>query len=632
GPCYLGVWFGEDYSVCAAYDFSAQKFVIGTNNMEYGSSISDPFASKAYSWTRMSSGNYPLHRFALKIVENTATIYIDGIPMLSYTDPSFASSDDILLMYTKGEFIIDNITVSNSDYDVTTGSGATIMKVDFQNGSESLSDWTLGGYTPADIREFDMSEYFSDSHVHTNVLVASHEATYFHGSYDEYECSSCHKRTVVEVGGVLEGDVLVHVSAFDPTCTVTGHNEYWYDREGRRFSDAEGKTEISLSTIMIAASGHDLTYHPAVQASVTEEGFVEYWNCSRCKKNFADAEGKTEIGLVKTDATREVESAITAIGKVKYREESSVYGTGIVGKFTSFGGNSCYSVLDVGNRNSKLNADYTVEMLIRIRDVDKTTEIGGASGAFFGLACENFTVGYDFVSEKWGVSPISGLFASYAFNPSETGPMCVLDDGYFHTVTFECTTEAIRVFVDGVCVLNESSLVRENNRYCIFYPRLCTVEFASYGFMYDGVWVNDHLTGRDIVSASTWTSRGSAYGTTVKSFNGSKFIDSLRAIEYAEVMYDALSENEKLLVSNYAELVTARNMYEWLASRPPYGDATGDGKINLSDVSSILQYVAKWDIEVNTEFADVNCDGIINLTDVSMILKYIAKWDIILGI
>jgi len=630
GPCYIGVWFGK-YSICAAYDFTAQKFVIGSNNMEFKSSISKPLASKAYSWTRMSNGEYPAHRFAFSLVGNTATIYLDGTPMLSYTDKSFASSDDVLLLYTKGEFIIDNITVSDSDYDVAAGTGNTILATDFENGSESLSDWILGGYITTDIREFDMSGYFSESHTHMNVLKASHEATYSHGSYDEYECSLCHKRTIVETGDVLVGDVLVHKREVKPTCTDDGHLEYWYDREGKRFSDAAGDNETSLSEITTSALGHDLTYYPAIEASSAEEGFVEYWRCSRCKKCFAEADGKTEIGLVKTNAIRETEKSIAAIGKVKYREESYVNGSGIVGTFMSFDGNACYSVLDVGNSASKLNADYTVEMLIRIRDVDKETIIGGIPGAFFGLSCENFTVGYDFVTEKWGISPISGLFASYPFNPSETGPMCVLDDGYFHNIRFECTTEAIRVFVDDTCVLNSSSLVRENNRYCIFYPRMCTVEFASYAFKYNGVWLNDHLKGRDIISASTWTSRGSGYGTTVQNFSGTTLIDSLRAIEYAESLYDSLSANEKLLVSNYDVLVDARNTYDWLEVRPLYGDANDDGKVNISDVSAILKHIVGWDIQINTELADVNCDGKINLSDASRTLKYIAKWDIVLG-
>ncbi len=65
-----------------------------------------------------------------------------------------------------------------------------------------------------------------------------------------------------------------------------------------------------------------------------------------------------------------------------------------------------------------------------------------------------------------------------------------------------------------------------------------------------------------------------------------------------------------------------------------YADVNEDGKINLSDVSLILQSIAKWDMsqkKYNADNADVNDDGKVNLGDVSMILKYIAKWDITFG-
>ena len=62
-----------------------------------------------------------------------------------------------------------------------------------------------------------------------------------------------------------------------------------------------------------------------------------------------------------------------------------------------------------------------------------------------------------------------------------------------------------------------------------------------------------------------------------------------------------------------------------------YGDANFDGKINLSDVSILLQFIASWDVVINEFAADTNADGKINLSDVSLILQYIAGWDVTLG-
>ncbi len=59
-----------------------------------------------------------------------------------------------------------------------------------------------------------------------------------------------------------------------------------------------------------------------------------------------------------------------------------------------------------------------------------------------------------------------------------------------------------------------------------------------------------------------------------------------------------------------------------------HGDADGDGKINLNDVSMILKCIAKWEVSPNPDAADVTGDDKVNLMDASLILKYIAKWDV----
>ena len=58
------------------------------------------------------------------------------------------------------------------------------------------------------------------------------------------------------------------------------------------------------------------------------------------------------------------------------------------------------------------------------------------------------------------------------------------------------------------------------------------------------------------------------------------------------------------------------------------GDANTDRTVNLSDVTTMLKHIAKWEVEINTYAVDVNNDGMINLTDVTQMLKFIAKWDV----
>lgn len=40
---------------------------------------------------------------------------------------------------------------------------------------------------------------------------------------------------------------------------------------------------------------HELVHHDAVEASCTEEGSIEYWECSKCHKLYSDEAGKTQI-------------------------------------------------------------------------------------------------------------------------------------------------------------------------------------------------------------------------------------------------------------------------------------------------------------------------------------------------
>ena len=55
------------------------------------------------------------------------------------------------------------------------------------------------------------------------------------------------------------------------------------------------------------------------------------------------------------------------------------------------------------------------------------------------------------------------------------------------------------------------------------------------------------------------------------------------------------------------------------------GDVNGDGVVNAKDVSTLMKYLAKWNVRIDKEQADVNNDGKINNKDVRELLKNIAK-------
>jgi len=54
-----------------------------------------------------------------------------------------------------------------------------------------------------------------------------------------------------------------------------------------------------------------------------------------------------------------------------------------------------------------------------------------------------------------------------------------------------------------------------------------------------------------------------------------------------------------------------------------YGDANGDGILSLTDATTILKKIAKWEVSVSST-ADYNLDGKVNLKDVALILRKLA--------
>ena len=62
-----------------------------------------------------------------------------------------------------------------------------------------------------------------------------------------------------------------------------------------------------------------------------------------------------------------------------------------------------------------------------------------------------------------------------------------------------------------------------------------------------------------------------------------------------------------------------------------YGDANGDGEINILDEAVLAQYNAGWDVTLDEAAADANGDGEINILDEALLAQYNAGWDVVLG-
>ena len=100
------------------------------------------------------------------------------------------------------------------------------------------------------------------------------------------------------------------------TCTEKGNMTYTAN-----FVDAAFGTQTK--SVDILASGHTLLHHDKMEATEIADGNIEYWECSKCNKNFSDAEGTievTDITIPKTGAKYTVTYTIERCGVPENKE------------------------------------------------------------------------------------------------------------------------------------------------------------------------------------------------------------------------------------------------------------------------------------------------------------------------
>ena len=122
------------------------------------------------------------------------------------------------------------------------------------------------------------------THTYTN-YVSNNDATCEADGTKTAECGhGCgEKNTVADTGSKLDHSFTNYKSDGNATCTADGTKTAKCDRCDE------------TDTVKETAHGHKLTKVSGKEATCTEDGVVEHYTCSVCKKNFSDAEGKTAV-------------------------------------------------------------------------------------------------------------------------------------------------------------------------------------------------------------------------------------------------------------------------------------------------------------------------------------------------
>ena len=101
------------------------------------------------------------------------------------------------------------------------------------------------------------------------------------------------------------------------------------------------------------------------------------------------------------------------------------------------------------------------------------------------------------------------------------------------------------------------------------------------------------------------------------------FVNSGASASYAQYFF--ADEPGKVVVYRNNQLMIVDSDYVI------YGDANGDGDIDLADVTRLRRFLAGHPVEINNLTADANSDGDVDLADVTRLRRYLAGHPVILG-
>ena len=301
-------------------------------------------ASSAGSEIAISGGTYSGYA-ALNITGNKTTVNAENVAFIGvnpYGNPSSNSFCTISFGSPADGVIADGVSITITGGSITakaTGEAGQCCFGYAKNGATNLSanlntTWILNGentgyiavpdgvtakYITGGTFNEDVSEYCAegykcvkveentyDVHKHKLVFEKGHPATCkVTGVKDCYVCETCMlkysdaegKNEITDVMIPVDSDAhtLKHVPADPYTCTEPGMKEHYacVDCE-KTFTDAEGTQPID-KVYLVEDACHNLTHYSAQKASCTVDGHIDHFKCDKCQKLFADQQGTKEL-------------------------------------------------------------------------------------------------------------------------------------------------------------------------------------------------------------------------------------------------------------------------------------------------------------------------------------------------
>jgi hypothetical protein len=187
--------------------------------------------------------------------------------------------------------------------------------------------------------------------------------------------------------------------------------------------------------------------------------------------------------------------------------------------------------------------------------------------------------------------------------------------------------DALVEYVDG------SATLRANN------PVNTAIDWSTRSF--DSATEPEMTRGTNYEGDTTYY-RISFADTMAKGFDttfkaGTVMTVKFKALSAVEDVAEAFSLEGYILVST--SVTGMKEIPVNIISRPTveetvdYGDANGDGVVDMSDITLLMQYMANYDYDTGTSTmevgagADANGDGTVDMSDITLLMQYMANYD-----
>ena len=288
-------------------------------------------------------------------------------------------------------------------------------KLTGEQGTKYDSNKTDGEYARIDGKNSKLG-YFSCNHTWDSGVVTT-EPTCVNKGIKTFTCTKCNTTKTEDVAALGHNYSTEWTIDVEPTCTKEGSESHHCTRCDAKTGDRPiAKTDHTwdsgvvtteptcvnkgiktftctkcntTKTEDVAALGHELTHVAKKDATTEEFGNIEYWNCSKCKKNFSDSEGTNEItgstvlpklapSIIKGDnqsVTEKEEKALSVTSNASYDDfiEVKVDGTTLdISKYTKAKGSTIIT----------LNADYVSTLSVGTHTLDVVSKFGTATAHF----------------------------------------------------------------------------------------------------------------------------------------------------------------------------------------------------------------------------------------------------------